>query len=374
MMEMRGNMGTKSRKSKLLQVLTKVAVGAITLAFMRTVPAMAADMDHVVRLNVGAAEVLEGFEEIATETSVHEIMQQEEKAEEDSEEADLKSGLVMADVKNSLNVRAEASEEAEKVGFLYADCGGEILETTEGWTKIKSGNLVGWASNEYLLFGEEAEELAESVGRSIATVNTDALRVRKEPNQDSGVWGLVKRNDKIEAVIEESTDDWVAIEFEGELGFISGEYVTTEFLVDHGETFEEIKERERKEQEEKAKLIANLGAVAVGTTDDVLLGALVQCEAGNQSYEGKLAVAAVVMNRVRSGAYPNTIGGVIYASGQFTPAGNGKVQQRLELGVDPSCLQAAQEAIAGKTNVGTATHFKRVGKHDGYVLGDHVFW
>ena len=162
-MEKRGIMGTKSRKSRLLRVLTKVTVGAIALAFMRTVPAMAADMDHVIRLNVGAAEVLEGFEEIATQTSVREIMQQEEMAEEDSEVADLKSGLVMADVRTSLNVRAEASEEAEKVGFLYADCGGEILETTEGWTKIKSGNLVGWASNEYLLFGEEAIALAKFI-------------------------------------------------------------------------------------------------------------------------------------------------------------------------------------------------------------------
>ena len=195
-------MGTKSRKSKLLRVLARVTVSAMTLAFMRTVPAMAADTDNVIRLNVGAAEVLEGFEEIATESSVHEIMQQEEKAEEDSEEPDLKSGLVMADVTNSLNVRAEASEEAEKVGLLYADCGGEILETTEGWTKIKSGNLIGWASNDYLLFGEDAQELAESVGRTIATVNADALRVRKEPSEEAGVWGLVKKNDTWEAVVE----------------------------------------------------------------------------------------------------------------------------------------------------------------------------
>ena len=121
----------------------------------------------------------------------------------------------MANVVNSLNVRAEASEEAEKVGFLYADCGGEILETTEGWTKIKSGNLVGWASNDYLLFGEEAIELAESVGRMVATVNADALRVRKEPNEDAGVYGLVKKDDKIEAIIDENTDEWVAIDFEG---------------------------------------------------------------------------------------------------------------------------------------------------------------
>ena len=364
-------MGTNSRKSKLLSVLAGVAVSAVALTLMGPVPAMAASDDNVISLNVGAAEILEGFEEIAVETSNGEGGKT---TGEDSEEDSQKSGLVMADVVNSLNVRADASEEAEKIGLLYADCGGEILETKEGWTKIKSGNLVGWASNDYLLFGDEALEMAQSVGRTIATVQTDALRVRKEPNQDAGVYGLVKRDDKMEAIIEETTDEWVAVDFEGDLGYISAEYVSTEFLVDFGETYEEIKEREKREREEKAKLIANLGAVAVGTTDDVLLAALVQCEAGNQSYEGKLAVAAVVMNRVRSAAYPNTIAGVIYASGQFTPAGNGKVERRLQLGVDPSCLQAAQEAIAGKTNIGTAMHFRRAGNHEGYVLGDHVFW
>jgi len=364
-------MGTNSRKSKLLSVLARVTAGAMALTLMGPVPAMAAGDDHVICLNVGAAEVLEGFEEIAVESSDGEGGKS---AGEDSEEDTQRSSLVMADVINSLNVRAEASEDAEKIGLLYADCGGEILETTEGWTKIKSGNLVGWASNEYLLFGEDAVELAESVGRTIAKVNADALRVRKQPSVDAGVYGLVKKDDTFEAIVEESSDEWVAVDFEGDLGYVSAEYVSTEFLIDFGETYEEIKERERREREEKAKLIANLGAVAVGTTDDVLLGALVQCEAGNQSYEGKLAVAAVVMNRVRSAAYPNTIGGVIYASGQFTPAGNGKVERRLELGVDPSCLQAAQEAIAGKTNIGTAMHFRRAGNHEGYVLGDHVFW
>lgn len=362
-------MGTSSTK-RLLRVFTRVAMGVVSLTFMGSIPAMASSADNIIELNVGAAEVLEGFEEIATALPTD----HDRGSEEDSEEDEPKSSLVMADVVNSLNVRAEASEEAEKVGLLYADCGGEILERTEGWTKIKSGNLVGWASNEYLLFDEEALELAESVGRTMAKVNTDALRVRKEPSEDAGVWGLVKRNDTWEALIEETSDEWVAIEFEGELGYISAEYVSTEFLVDNGETYEEIKERERREQEEKAKLIANYGAVAVGSTDDVLLGALVQCEAGNQSYEGKLAVAAVVMNRVRSGAYPNTIGGVIYASGQFTPAGNGKVQQRMALGVSESCLQAAREAINGATNVGGATHFRRAGYHEGFVIGDHVFW
>ena len=358
-------MGERSRKKRILPMLTGIIASACVCAAVKVVPAMA-QPGHIV-MNVGAAKVLEGFELLSSEM-------QEEEAEGDEEADKQKSSLVMADVKNSLNVRAEASEDSEKVGFLYADCGGEILDRQAGWTKIKSGNLIGWASNDYLLFDEAAMELAESVGRTIATVKADALRVRKEPSEDAGVWGLVKEGETIEALVDESVEGWLAIEFEGELGFISDEYVVTEFQVDYGETMEEIKERERKEREEKAKLIANLGAVAVGTTDDVLLAALVQCEAGNQPYEGQLAVAAVVMNRVRSGAYPDTIGGVIYASGQFTPAGSGKVEQRVKLGVKESCLKAAREAINGATNIGTATHFRRAGKHDGFVIQDHVFW
>ena len=72
---------------------------------------------------------------------------------------------------------------------MYADCGGEILERTEGWTKIKSGNLIGWASNDYLLFGEEAIAEALKVGYSIAVVKSDAIRVREEADRQSAVLG-----------------------------------------------------------------------------------------------------------------------------------------------------------------------------------------
>ena len=106
----------------------------------------------------------------------------------------------------------------------------------------------------------------------------------------------------------------------------------------------------------------------------MLLGALIQCEAGNQPYEGKVAVGAVVMNRLRSGAYPNTLYGVIYASHQFSPAGCGALDRRIAKGVDNSCLQAAQEALNGYSNVGNATHFRRTGAHDGIVIAGHVFW
>ena len=61
------------------------------------------------------------------------------------EEQEKEIRLVMANVQNALNVRSEANEEADKVGMLYKDCGGTILERKDGWTKLQSGNIIGWA-------------------------------------------------------------------------------------------------------------------------------------------------------------------------------------------------------------------------------------
>ena len=110
------------------------------------------------------------------------------------------SDLVMADVQDALNVRAEASEDSEKVGLLYKDCGGRILERKDGWTKIRSGNLIGWAKDDYLLFDEEAESLAGEVGNLIVTIETDALRVRTEPNKESDVYALIAQDDELDVV------------------------------------------------------------------------------------------------------------------------------------------------------------------------------
>ncbi len=105
-----------------------------------------------------------------------------------------------------------------------------------------------------------------------------------------------------------------------------------------------------------------------------LLGALIQCEAGTVDYQGQLAVGAVVMNRVRSGAYPNTISGVIYASGQFTPAKSGSLTRVYNAGPKAICMQAAREVLNGYTNIGDMTHFRRRGTHDGFEIGNHVFY
>ena len=87
-------------------------------------------------------------------------------------------------------------------------------------------------------------------------------------------------------------------------------------------------------------------------SDQYLLGAIIQCEAGGESYDGKLAVGSVVINRVKSSYFPNSVSGVIYQSGQFSPVASGRLAYRLEAGVDGSCLQAAQDVLNGNITVG----------------------
>ena len=298
------------------------------------------------------------------------------------DEKDNESTLVMAKVNQYVNIRKEPSQDSEKVGVLYKDCGGDILEQQGDWTKIKSGDVTGWVSDEYLYFGEEAQKEAKEVGILTAYTQTETLRVRKEPSLDSGVLGLLAMGEAVEAVEEQG--DWVSISYEGVTGYVASEYVKVEFDLDTAESVEAIKAREEAEKEaaraqaaaeREATRKQQKEAVLTSASELNILAALVQCEAGGESYEGQLAVASVVMNRVRSGAYPNTVTDVIYASGQFSPANSTKMSNLALTGnIKASCLQAAQEAINGNCNVGDAMHFRRAGNKDGIIIGNHVFW
>ena len=355
-------------RSRRLLVITLGLVASLSLSSVMSMTVEAgSNGNYLDSLNGGVAAILsyenENAEQLITTTK-------EELSQITSEEMDV-STLVMANVKNALNVRAEASGESKKVGKLYKDCGGEILEQKDGWTKIQSGNLIGWAKDEYLLFGEEAKELAESVGRTIAVTNADALNVRKEASEEAEVLSVVAKGElfNVTAIDE---NGWARVEYEGQDAYVLSEFVDLEFMLDYGETNEEIKAR--KDAEREAKRHVNYGEYTTDADTLMLLAALIHCEAGGEPYEGQLAVGAVVMNRVRSKAYPDTIHGVIYASGQFSPAMSGKVNRVLESGkIYPSCIQAAEEALAGVSNVGDLTHFRRNDGRDGIVIGNHVF-
>ncbi len=296
-----------------------------------------------------------------------------ESKQNSQKEEEAQSTLVMANVKSALNVRSEANESADKVGKLYKDCGGTILERRDGWTKLQSGNIVGWASDEYLLFGEEARTLANDVGKMIATINTETLRVRMEPSKEAEVYGLLPKGEIVEVIGNADEEGWICIDYDGSDGYVSAEYVNLDFVIDTGETVAEIKAREEAERE--AKRHVNYGEYTTDADTLLLLAALIHCEAGGEPYEGQVAVGAVVMNRVRSPAYPDSIHGVIYASGQFTPAMSGKVNRVYESGrIYESCIRAAEEALSGVSNVGDLTHFRRVNGREGLVIGNHVFY
>lgn len=331
---------------------------------------LAAEREEYDFLSSGIAEVLDPSA-IRSHTTMEEEKELNINEKFENEKERMEQELTMANVQNALNIRAKASEDSDKVGYLYKDCGGTILARENGWTKVKSGNVIGWAKDEYLLFGEEAKAMAEDVGNWIVTLDSEAVRVRTEPNMDAETCGLLAYDDSVE-FIEVVDNNWISVDFNDEIGYVNTDFINIAFHIDEGETMEVVKARELEEAERKRK--ANRGAVAANADELRLLGALIYCEAGNQSYEGMVGVGAVVMNRVRSGAYPNTIHGVIYASGQFTPAMTGKVARVYEGNVPDACMQAAQAALNGESTIGGATHFRRAGSREGYVLGDHVFW
>ena len=115
-------------------------------------------------------------------------------------------------------------------------------------------------------------------------------------------------------------------------------------------------------------------ASTASSGDRELLAGLIYCEAGNQSREGKVAVGAVVMNRVASSSFAGTIKDVIYESGQFSPAGSGWLDSVIANGSIPSsCYDAADAALAGENPIGSAMYFN-TGSGKGIKIGAHQFY
>ena len=285
---------------------------------------------------------------------------------------------LMADIDEALNVRKEASAKADVVGKLYKGSVAEVVEAGDEWTKIKSGNVEGYVKNEYCVFGEDAKTLAEEVCEKYATSKTGGLKVRCEANEDENgkLLYVMEEGEKIVVDTEaEVPAGWVAVTYEDSTGYVSAAYVTVDYDYTEAMTLEEEKAAEKAKEEAKYAEIAQTAAtsVSVSSSDVKLLAALIFCEAGGESYEGQVAVGAVVMNRLESGSYPNTIEGVIYQSGQFTPAGNGKVQRTLDNGKYKYCLSAAEAALSGQDNTGGALHFNS-GSGRGKQIGNQHFW
>ena len=302
-----------------------------------------------------------------------------------SEEVSPWASKLLPNVEDYLNIRTEPSDEAELAGKLHKGASADILEKGDEWTKISSGSVEGYVKNEFCVVGLEAERLANEVGTVYATATTGGVRVREEASvsEETEILDVLEEGGRIKVDTEtEASEGWVAVKLEEGTGYISSEYVDVELKLGKAISIEEERaaiaaaeaEKARKAAQQAGSGMSQRGAVSASYDDVTLLGALIQCEAGSEPYEGKLAVGAVVMNRLRAG-YAGSISGVIYQSGQFTPASSGSLAGVLSRGVDGSCLQAAQEAIGGASNVGGCTSFRSVSSGiSGIVIGNHVFF
>lgn len=120
----------------------------------------------------------------------------------------------------------------------------------------------------------------------------------------------------------------------------------------------------------------DISEVTFAEGDRELLANLIYCEAGGEPYVGQVAVGSVVINRMLSSRYPNTMVGVIYQNKQFSPVGNGRLALALSGNkATASCYRAADEAMSGMTNVGKCLYFRTpIPGLEGLRIGGHIFY
>ena len=234
----------------------------------------------------------------------------------------------VSNVDGETDVLLAGEEGSEVVGKLYHNTIVDVEEKGVAWTRVSADEVNGYVKSDSLAFG------------------TDAVR----------------RADQVCPVVEKPMED-------------NGAIVRTRES-EPAKTLAQIEEEQRaaaQAQQQAQEAQASQQAVTAATSgEQALLAALIFCEAGGEPYEGQVAVGAVVMNRVRSGIFPNSITEVIYQSGQFGPAITGKLDAVLADGrTTASCYQAAADALAGANPIGEALYF---GNGDyGQLIGNHWF-
>lgn len=124
--------------------------------------------------------------------------------------------LVISKVNNYLNVRSEPKSDGKIIGKMTSKAAGEILETLDGWYKIKSGKITGYitADPQYTATGQEARDIAMQTATLMAIVNTDMLNVRTEPSTESSIWTQISKEERYPVL--EQLDGWVQIELDTE--------------------------------------------------------------------------------------------------------------------------------------------------------------
>lgn len=280
------------------------------------------------------------------------------------EEAKQTEAQQYASMKTRIRYMYESGEKSYIEAFFSAASLAEFLNAADYFERIAEYDrmmLDDYEANRQFIESEEARLQNEKI-------ELDGLKQQAE-NEKSRVSGLInKTSQSISQYADQISDaEAEALAYEAE-----------------------IKKKEQDLEYLKKKLaeeIAISQAAAKGQWRDIsevtfaegdrkLLANLIYCEAGGEPYEGQVAVGAVVMNRVLSSKFPDTVVGVIYQNRQFSPVASGRLE--LALAQDKAterCYRAADEAMSGISNVGNCIFFRTpIEGLTGISIGGHIFY
>ena len=335
------------------------------------------------------------------------------------------SGIGVIDAKDMLDIHAEANTASAVIGQVMEDGHVAILAKYNDWVQIQAGEIAGWVPAENLVETEISNEEAVAANEQViaertgATASEDEFFAEEEVQQDETAALQAEAGEAAQNEIEEvqAAEEAARIEAEAQAKAAAEEAAQLEAEAQAKAAAEEAAQLEAEAQakaaeeaarleaeaqakaaEEAARLEAEAQAkaaaeeaarleaeaqqaalaaqtAAISAEELKLLANIIYCEAGSESYVGKVAVGNVIMNRVKSASQPNTITEVVYAKGQFSPVRNGSLQRALSSDkADAACYQAAIEALAGAQPVGGKLFFRRNNGRSGQVIGHHVFY
>ena len=306
------------------------------------------------------------------------------------------SGIGVIDAKDMLDIHAEANTASAVIGQVMEDGHVAILAKYNDWVQIQAGEIAGWVPAENLVETEISNEEAVAANEQVIaertgeTASEDEFFAEEEVQQDETAALQAEASEAAQNEIEEvqAAEEAARIEAEAQAKAAAEEAarIEAEAQAKAAEEAARIEaEAQAKAAEEAARIEAEaqqaaLAAqaaqtAAISAEELKLLANIIYCEAGSESYVGKVAVGNVIMNRVKSASQPNTITEVVYAKGQFSPVRNGSLQRALSSDkADAACYQAAIEALAGAQPVGGKLFFRRNNGRSGQVIGHHVFY
>ena len=226
----------RRRKPSFWERYGILVIGAAVLAVIALAVLFGGKAVTAVRSKMAAAQTASesaAESESAEESSLAAEEESRAEIESESEARDAKiqevidsySNLGIAKVTGYLNIRKDPDGAANVVGTLSDGSACEILETLDGWVKISSGEVEGYASSEYILTGDEAKEAAKDLVKERAYITADNLNIRETPSTDGQIVGKCLQGELHEIVGEEN--GWYKISG----GYISADYAEKRFCM-----------------------------------------------------------------------------------------------------------------------------------------------